>query len=560
VPFCCAMSSSNAIENEVVPENGRPSDSEESLDAVDDEELNKRLKNPGVTKYIKNFTDAVQRALGVKYKGRPKPTPVRKNIDVNLRGSSASTLPNAEEEEREEGESDAPVRPEPSPNSTKKTKKRKRDAANSTEGGSGQGQVAGEQDQAEAETEDAVHDTQAAPKKKKRRTKAEIAADMLPIAPRSLVSKLRVGAHVSAAGGVHNAILNSVQIGGNAMGLFLKSQRKWENPPLKEEHCQHFLSHCREHKYNGDSEGETRGKNNGDGVPPIVPHGSYLVNLAHTMDMRAKQAYDSFIDDLDRCRRLGIKLYNFHPGNSASSTSRAAAIKTLAGQMNRAHRDPKSGPVVTILETMAGGANTLGSTFEDLRDIIDLIDRKERVGVCLDTCHVFAAGYDITTPETLADTLEKFDKIVGLKYLMALHLNDSKAPLASGRDLHANIGTGFLGLRAFHALVNEPRLWGLPMVLETPIEVKDANGKEIQEKSIWANEIKLLESLVGMDTETEEFRMLENELAMKGSSERERIQDQVKRKDKKAAKEAAKKAAGKGKRKGKAEEVMAVGE
>ena len=508
-------------------------------------------KDPAIAKFFKNFRDAFEQAMGINYKNRSKPTPVPSNIQANARGGSASTFPNTEEEEQE-GQGNTPSHQESSPNSAKKTK-RKRGPANPTAGRSG------EQDQAEAETGDAGSDAQAGPKKKRRRTKAEIATDMLPIAPRTLPSKLRVGAHVSAAGGVHNAVLNSVQIGANAMALFLKSQRKWENPPLNEEHCRQFLSSCREHKYNnGDSDAETgTKKNNGKSVPPppIVPHGSYLVNLAHGADTKAKQAYDCFIDDLDRCRRLGIKLYNFHPGNSASSTSRAAAIKTLAGHLNHAHRDPKSGSVVTVLETMAGGANTLGSTFEDLRDVIDLIDSKKRVGVCLDTCHVFATGYDIRTSESLANTLEKFDEVVGLKYLMALHLNDSKAPLASGRDLHANIGTGFLGLRAFHALANEPRLWGLPMILETPIEAKDANGKTIQEKSIWAKEIKLLESLVGMDTESEEFRKLEDELAAKGGSERARIEDQVKRRDAKA-----KKAAGKGKGKGKAKEVVAVEE
>jgi AP endonuclease-1 len=548
------MSSSKAIKNAVVPESIDPNDSDEDLDSLDEEDVDKLLKEPVVAKYFKRCKGAFEQALDTKYKNRPKQKLVSRNIQENRRGGSATTLPNAEEEEQEEGEGNTTSHLESSPNSTKKTRKRKRGAANPTGGRSD------EQDQAEAETGDATLDTQTTPKKKRRRTKSEIAADMLPIAPRSLVSKLLVGAHVSAAGGVHNAVLNSVQIGGNAMALFLKSQRKWENPPLKEEHCQQFLSYCREHKYNGDSEAETGVKNNGAGVPSIVPHGSYLVNLAQAADVRAKQAYDSFIDDLDRCRRLGIKLYNFHPGNSASSASRAAAIKTLAGHMNRAHGDPKSGSVVTLLETMAGAANTLGSTFEDLRDIIDLIDNKTRVGVCLDTCHVFAAGYDIRTPETLADTLEKFDEVVGLKYLMALHLNDSKAPLGSARDLHANIGTGFLGLRAFHALVNESRLWGLPMVLETPIEVKDANGKEKMEKSIWANEIKLLESLVGMDTESEGFKKLENELSVKGSSERQRIQDQVKRRDEKAAKEAARKATGKGKRKGKAKEVVTMEE
>lgn len=183
---------------------------------------------------------------------------------------------------------------------------------------------------------------------------------------------------------------------------------------------------------------------------------------------------------------------------------------------------------------MAASGNTLGSTFEDIAEVISLVEKKDRVGVCLDTCHVFAAGYDLRTPEAYKSTIEKFNDVIGLKYLRAFHMNDSKAPLASGRDLHANIGTGFLGLRSFHNLVNDSRMWGLPMVLETPIDVKDKDtGKEVPDKSIWAKEIKLLESLVGMDSESEEFSKLEKELQEKGISERERVQAQVDKKEEK---------------------------
>jgi AP endonuclease-1 len=315
------------------------------------------------------------------------------------------------------------------------------------------------------------------------------------------------------------------------MALFLKSQRKWANPPLIDDHCSQFLSNCKEHKYDSSTHK----------VPPIVPHGSYLVNMAHPDADRTKQAYDSFLDDLDRCRRLGIALYNFHPGNAAASSSRPEAIKHLAQQLNKAHKDPSSGSVITLLETMASGGNVLGSTFEDLASIISHVEDKSRVGVCLDTCHVFAAGYDLRTPETFKNTMAKFEDVIGLKYLRALHINDSKAPHGSERDLHANIGTGFLGLRSFWNIVNEPRLWGLPMVLETPIDVKDKDtGKEVPDKSIWATEIKLLESLVGMDPDCEEFRKLENELQAKGKLERDRVQDQVDRKGQKKVKVAAK--------------------
>lgn len=212
---------------------------------------------------------------------------------------------------------------------------------------------------------------------------------------------------------------------------------------------------------------------------------------------------------------------------------------------------------------MAAGGNVLGSTFEDLRDIVALIDDKDRVGVCLDTCHAFAAGYDLRTPEAFNTTMYQLEKTVGTKYLRALHVNDSKAPFASHKDLHANIGTGFLGLRSFHNLVNSPLVAGLPLILETPIDVRDADGKLVkdekgkdrEDKLIWATEIKLLESLVGMDVESEEFLTLERDLARKGRPERERLEEVVERKRIKDAKKADGKGKGKGgKRKKKGDE------
>lgn len=369
----------------------------------------------------------------------------------------------------------------------------------------------------EVQEAEVPEDAKVKPARRKRKTKEEKEAEMLPLASRTVGSKLFIGAHVSSAGGVHNAVVNSVHIGGNAFALFLKSQRKWANPPLIDDHCTAFVDNCNSHKYEASKH--------------IVPHGSYLVNLCHPDPERTAQAYDAFLDDLTRCNKLGIELYNFHPGNSAGADSREQAIQHLASNLNRSHAEPSAGRVVTLLETMATRGNTIGGTFEDLRDTINLITKKDRVGVCLDTCHVFAAGYDISTAAGLTSVLDQFDATVGLRYLRALHVNDSKAPLSSNRDLHANIGTGFLGLRAFHALVNEPRLWGLPMVLETPIDSKGEDGKEVQDKGIWAREIKLLESMVGMDAESDGFIALEQSLRAKGRLERERIADQVKRRE-----------------------------
>ena len=284
-----------------------------------------------------------------------------------------------------------------------------------------------------------------------------------------------------------------------------------------------------------------------------MPHGSYLVNLAQEDPDRAKQAYEAFLDDLQRCESLGIKLYNFHPGNTGPA-SRPSAITRIAKALNRAHAETKT--VKPVLENMAGKGNVIGATFEDLRDIIEKVEDKTRIGVCIDTCHSFVAGYDLRTPEAFKKTIDHFDDVVGIKYLSALHINDSKAPFHSHRDLHQNIGTGFLGLQAFHNVMNEPKFEGLPMVLETPIERKDADGKDFEDKSIWAKEIKLLESLIGMDPDGEEFISLETSIAAQGEEERKKYQEQYDRKQEKDQQAAEKgKSKGKGKKKKKGEET-----
>lgn len=293
------------------------------------------------------------------------------------------------------------------------------------------------------------------------------------------------------------------------------------------------------------------------------------MNLAHEDPVRAKQAYDAFLDDLRRCEALGIGLYNFQsvtpllpfspfpffapppaPGRyvfvnpppnasmkfpilspgAAISSARPPAIARIAAQLNASHAATSS--VTTVLETMAGGGTAIGSSFSDLAAIIALISDKSRIGVCLDTCHVFAAGYDLRSRAAFDATLAKFDAEVGLRYLKAVHLNDSKAPLGSRLDRHANIGTGFLGLGAFWNIMNDSRFEGIPMVLETPAE--DEAGKE--DKGVYAREIKLLESLVGMEREGEKFSALEKELARRGEAERKVAVEKFEKKESKAAK------------------------
>ena len=312
---------------------------------------------------------------------------------------------------------------------------------------------------------------------------------------------------------------------GNAFALFLQSQRKWDNKPLLDENRLAFISMCEEHKYNASDH--------------VLPHGSYLVNLAQEENDRAKQAYDHFLDDLKRCEALGIKMYNFHPG-AAGKAPLSEAINRISTQLNRALAETQT--AIPVLENMCGSGSVIGSRFSDLRDIIAGIkpEYKARIGVCIDTCHTFAAGYDLRTPEAFRKTIQEFDDVVGLRYLKGLHLNDSKGPLGSNRDLHQNIGLGFLGLRAFHNVMNEPRFHNMPLILETPcdrIDPSDPTGKKtIEDKGTWAREIKLLESLIGMDPESDEFKNLEQELSEKGRASREKMQYAIDQKNKKAKK------------------------
>ncbi len=379
---------------------------------------------------------------------------------------------------------------------------------------------------------------------KRRKTKEEKEAELLPLRERTDMStlerKMYIGAHVSSAGGVQNSITNAVHVGANAYALFLKSQRKWASPDMAQEAKEGFLKNCEEQKF--------------DAAAHILPHGSYLVNMAQKEKDKADQAYDCFLDDLNRCEALGIKLYNFHPG-STGGQPRNEAIGRIAAQLNKAHKATST--VVTVLENMAGAGNVIGSTFEDLRDIIALIDDKSRVGVCMDTCHSFAAGYDLRTAESFGKVMEEFNTIVGANYLRALHLNDSKTPLSSNRDLHANIGTGFLGLRAFCNVVNYPGFENLPMVLETPIDRKGSDGKSVEDKSVWADEIKLLESLIGANYEDEKWREVEERLQDEGKEERAKFEKQVEKKKQKSIADMFKKASGKGKKGTKEEEVEA---
>lgn len=347
--------------------------------------------------------------------------------------------------------------------------------------------------------------------RRKRKTKEEKEAESMPLAARTKGLNMFVGAHVSIAKGVENAITNAVHVGGNALALFLQSQRKWENPDLKDENRDAFIHACSHHGF--------------DARQHIVPHGSYLVNLAAKDDVQAKKSYDFFLNDLKRCESLGIRYYNFHPG-STNQQSLPVAIGRLGKLLNKALSETST--VIPLLENMAGTESIIGSRFTDLAQIIAEVEpeHRNRIGVCIDTCHTFAAGYDLRTPDAFQKTFQELDEVVGLKYLKAMHLNDSKGMFKSKKDLHQNIGLGFLGLRAFHSLMNEPRLANIPLILETPCDRPDPDDpkKTIDDKTVWSREIKLLESLIGMDPESNEYKKLESDLSNQGKTERDKME------------------------------------
>uniref|UniRef100_A0A915C5S2 Xylose isomerase-like TIM barrel domain-containing protein n=1 Tax=Parascaris univalens TaxID=6257 RepID=A0A915C5S2_PARUN len=255
-------------------------------------------------------------------------------------------------------------------------------------------------------------------------------------------SKKMLGAHVSAAGGLENAVYNAVGIGCSSFALFLRNQRSWNAKPLDDHTVERFKTAIK-----------------------VVPHGSYLVNAGSADQDILKKSRETMLDECKRCERLGIPIYNIHPGSTAGKHTIEQCIDTIAASINYVLEHTAS--VIIVIETMAGQGSTVGGSFEEIRSIIDRVDKKDRIGVCIDTCHIFAAGYDIRTEETYQMTMDNFERIVGFKYLKAVHLNDSKGGLGSRLDRHENIGKGKLKC-AFKYLMRDDRFDGIPMVLETP--------------------------------------------------------------------------------------------
>ena len=275
-----------------------------------------------------------------------------------------------------------------------------------------------------------------------------------------------VGAHVSIAGGVSNAPINAQKIGAKAFALFTKNQRQWKAKPLSGEEVRRFKENL---------------KKVGILSEHVLPHDSYLINLGHPEEEKRRRSIEAFIDEVERCYQLGLKYLNFHPGSHLRKVSEKECLRIIADSMNEIIARTKE--VILVLENTAGQGSNVGYRFEHLAEIIEMVEDKKRVGVCLDTCHMFAAGYDIRTESAYLKTMEEFDSVIGFKYLKGMHLNDAKSTLGSRVDRHESIGKGNIGLEAFRLIMNDPRFDDIPLILETP------------DPSIWADEIKLLYSL-----------------------------------------------------------------
>jgi deoxyribonuclease-4 len=278
-----------------------------------------------------------------------------------------------------------------------------------------------------------------------------------------------IGAHVSASGGVENAIKNAKDIGATAFALFTKNQRQWLAPALTAEQIALFRTMMSEAGYEAGQ---------------VLPHDSYLINLGHPEQEGLQRSRESFFEEMRRCELLGLDRLNFHPGSHLKKISEEESLDRIAESINMALE--RTSGVMAVIENTAGQGSNLGFKFEHLAYIIDRVEDKSRVGVCLDTCHSFAAGYDLRTKEALDATFAEFERIVGFKYLKGMHLNDAMKPLGSRVDRHAPLGDGEIGWECFRYIMSDERFDNIPLILETPDEER------------WAQEIAQLKSFANL--------------------------------------------------------------
>lgn len=276
----------------------------------------------------------------------------------------------------------------------------------------------------------------------------------------------RIGAHVSIAGGVQNAVVNAVEIGATAIGMFTRNQRRWKQRPLAQEDAEAFLAACKEYDFAPEQ---------------VLPHGSYLINLGSSDPEVVAKSRVAFLDEMLRCQMMGLCHLNFHPGSPTKGMSRERCIEQIAHYVNEALNQTEG--VAAVVEFTAGQGSSVGHTFAELSSLVERFSDPARAGVCLDTCHLFAAGHDLRTRAGYEAMLVEFDVTVGLRYLRGWHLNDSKGDLGSRVDRHAAIGTGLIGREPFSWIVQDPRCEEMPLILETP------------EPEMWAEEIAMLQEL-----------------------------------------------------------------
>lgn len=274
-----------------------------------------------------------------------------------------------------------------------------------------------------------------------------------------------IGAHVSASGGVENAPLNAMQIGANAFALFVKNQRQWSAKPLTDENISKFKENLKLAQISPEH---------------VLPHNSYLINLGHFDSEKRQISIDAFLDEINRVEELGLKMINFHPGSHLKEISTEQCLDNIAESINFLLENSQN--VKLVIENTAGQGSNLGFKFEHIAYLIKKCFDKNRIGVCLDTCHTFSAGYDIK--DSYEKVMNEFDQIIGVKYLSAMHLNDTKFGLASKKDRHESLGKGFLELKTFENIIKDKRTDNIPLILETIDE------------SIWADEIKILRNFI----------------------------------------------------------------
>lgn len=269
-----------------------------------------------------------------------------------------------------------------------------------------------------------------------------------------------IGAHVSVAGGVSKAPVEANVIGAKAFALFTGSSNRWSSKAITEKEIKQFKENCLNFGYTPEV---------------ILPHDNFLINLGSPDQEKLEKSRKSFLEEVKRCEQLGLTMLNFHPGSHLNILSETECLDRIAESLNLT-LDKTTG-VTAVLENVAGQGSNLGHSFEQLAHIIDKIEDKERIGVCIDTCHAFSAGYDLSTQEGYDKTWRMFDEIIGFSFLKGMHLNDDKRELGSRIDRHESIGRGTLGEDFFKRLMNDPRFDNIPLILETPDE------------SIWAEEI-----------------------------------------------------------------------